>query len=355
VYRPRRDPSGLTTAMQTLPILTNSRLKAFRRCQEYHHFRYNKQVVPRDKAPALHFGSAFHVGVEAWRLSAGSDQEERIGAAFAAAREIWTGDTFGLVRIEELLRGYNHRWASSSLEDPQNLLAIEKQWFMPLLRSDGSSSKTWQLAGKVDAISQDDSGRICLVENKTTSSDITPGGSYWKGLRLDGQVSLYWLAAQHMGMRPHSCVYDVSRRPLQSPLRATPKSRQRFRKDGRLFANQRAQDETLDEFRSRVRADIENNPLRYYQRMTLVRDRAELERYSADLSNLADQMDNVSLMKSWVRNTDACKQYGRLCSYFDVCTGETLLCDPYRFEILDTQHPELDLDNLDTQHPELNL
>jgi hypothetical protein len=91
-----------------------------------------------------------------------------------------------------MLRGYDARW----LEDTvlYDVLAVEEEFSTPLVNPEtGSASRTWTLGGKVDAIVREKAtGRVLLVEHKTTSEAIGPGSEYWRRLRIDAQVSIYF-------------------------------------------------------------------------------------------------------------------------------------------------------------------
>ena len=66
-----------------------------------------------------------------------------------------------------------------------------------------------ECAGTVDAFGIDLEGHPTVVEHKTTSSDISPGSSYWRQVSAtDLQVSMY--AAAFPGA---TILYDVIRKP----------------------------------------------------------------------------------------------------------------------------------------------
>jgi hypothetical protein len=58
----------------------------------------------------------------------------------------------------------------------------------------------------------------------------------------------------------------------------------------RLYANQRETDETVDEYRDRVRAAIAEDPERYYQRGLVVRLEAQLAEADAELWQLGQTL-----------------------------------------------------------------
>jgi hypothetical protein len=324
-----------------LANLTSSRLKAFRSCKRLHHFRYDLRVRPLALGAALRFGSLWHAGQEAWWLAhaGGTDPLEDASAALRRAIEDANGelDEFDLIKAEELLSGYDLRWRGESAE----VIAVEQEFSAPLVNPDtGASSRTYQIAGKIDAIVRID-GRVYIVEHKTTTMDIGAGSEYWKRLRIDGQVSMYYEGAASLGHEIEGCVYDVVQRPTLRPHKATAAEQRKYTKTGALYANQREHDETPDEFRVRVRASIAESPDRYYMRGTVVRLDEEMADHRWDVWNTAKMLREVELSGRTVRNPDACVQYGRTCDYFGVCCGEASLDDPTKFYRGESAHPEL--------------
>jgi hypothetical protein len=243
-------------------------------------------------------------------------------------------DAFELAAAEELLLGYHLRWH----EEPLDTEHAELEFDVPLINpATGRASRTFTLRGKVDAkvIDRRD-GRAYLVEHKTTSQDITEGSGYWQRLRMDGQVSVYYGAFPDVA----GCIYDVIRRPQLRPLKATPAESRRYTAKGALYANQRAEDESVDDYRQRVRDSIAEKPDEYFKRGVVVRLDSEIQENQYDLWQQADIMRESMAAGVHPRNPDACMRYGSQCDYFDVCTGVSSLDDDRLFKIRDA-HPEL--------------
>lgn len=316
----------------SVAILTASRLGAARACQRLHHYRYELGYRPLEDAHALRFGQLVHRGLEAWWTA---EAGERLEAAHALLRGE-EADPFERVRAEELLRGYDVRWGGEAYE----LLAAEVP-FEAALRNPltGHVSRTWRLAGKVDAVVRDvRDGRVLLVEHKTSSEDISPGSLYWRRLRLDGQVSVYYEGAAALGYDVQGCIYDVLGKPQLRPYKPS---------------KQRPAAETPEEFRARVNEELASNPLRYYERAEVVRLESEMTEALWDVWQLAQQIREAQLAERAPRNPDACMRWGRVCPYFDVCTGAADLTDESRFARSDNVHPELQLDSSPVPTPEV--
>jgi|GEM_PF-1241617 len=233
-------------------------------------------------------------------------------------------------------------------------------------------------------------GACLVIEHKTASTDVEDGSPYWKRLRLDSQVSNYYDGARALGMPPDGVLYDVIRKPRIKPLKATPVEARKYTKPksrvcaackkkggaasapheveivddedgdgsariirceggrlvtdpgGRLYADQREHDETLDEYRVRLRADIEANVDSYFKRGIVVRSADEEREAALDRWMIAERIASAQLRSRWPRNVDACERYGRFCDFFPVCTGEARVDDPTRYRRATSPHEELD-------------
>lgn len=356
-----------------MDLLTNSRMKTARACLRLDQLTYVEGWRAVREEAALRFGSLFHAGLEAWWLAtmAGLAGDERLDASLAALSG--ESDPFDHARADALLRGYDVRWGDERYE----VLAVEHAFEVDLTNPDtGAASRTFRLAGKVDGIVRDMSGRTLLIEHKTSSEQIGPGSEYWRRLQIDSQISTYYAGARSMGFDVEGCLYDVIGKPGIKPLKATPiedrkyvepKSRAckeckkkapatgphvedgiecvdgRIVTDpgGRLYANMRAEDETPDEFHARLVDDIAANPNKYYQRGVVVRLESEIAEAAADAWMTAQIVRDAVRTGRAPRNPDACSRWNRTCQFFDVCTGAASLDDASQFVKLASVHPEL--------------
>lgn len=317
-----------------LPLITNSRAKAFRRCARFHLIAYQQGIRPVSKAAPLGFGGTFHKMLEAWWNAT----ELRLEAALAALGQVDELDELDRIRLEELMLGYDARWA----DEPLRTLRVEAQFECELRNPEsGAVSRTWRLGGKLDAIAERD-GRPWLVEHKTTSEDISPGSTYWRKLRIDSQVSTYFVGAASLGFDVEGCIYDVIRKPKLSRLEATPPETRKYKKDGSLYASQRDRDETNEEFRERFRAYVGDHLLDLFQRGDVTRVEDDLADAAFDLWQTARLIREAELAGRHPRNPDACFQWSRECEYFGVCTGAATLDDATRFRKAESANEELD-------------
>lgn len=316
-------------------VLTSSRLKAFRTCARLHQYRYLECRVPHGESGAMRFGTLFHAALEQWWKGYALDSLQRVALALQVIATYDCADEEERVLAEELMAGYHLRWH----QEPLTTELVEHEFEMPLVNPmTNYPSRTWTLSGKIDAlVTSELDRRRYLVEHKTTTQDIGEGSGYWQRLRMDGQVNVYYDA---FGGDVAGCIYDVIRRPGQRRLKATPDATRKYRANGTLYSNQRDQDESLDEFRLRVREAIAAEPESYYKRGVVVRLEREIHEARLDLWLQATQMREVIALGLHPRNPDACVQFNRTCDYFDVCTGVASIEDERLFKIRDA-HPEL--------------
>ena len=319
-----------------MELLTNSRMKVARLCLRKDLYSYQLGYRPAVTDDNLRFGTLAHLGLEAWFGAAMRGEANRLGAALTALDG--EADPFERVRAEEMLRGYDARWR----DEPMDVLAVEVRFEAALTNPEtGAPSKTWRLAGKLDAVIRDAHGRTLIVEHKTSSEDIGQGSDYCRRQRMDGQISTYYEGARTLGHDVEGCLYDVLGKPGIRPFKATPIDARKFTKDGRLYANQHAEDETPEEFRLRVCEAIATDPNRYFQRGEVVRLEGEMREHLTDIWQFGQGLRDWVRMGRAPRNPDACVYFGKTCSFFPVCTGEASLDDTTRFVKFNTAHPEL--------------
>ena len=350
-----------TTPVCFLPVLSNSEAKDFRACARSHHYRYNLLRRPIGGDEATRFGSLWHLGLEAWHLAiqAGAPQDDWLAVAIDAVRTSANPDPLDLAKVEELLRGYHLRWCAEGYE----VISVEAEFRCALVNpATRAPSKTYQLGGKLDVLIRDASGRVLIEEHKTSSEDIGVGSEYWRRLTLDPQISTYFVGARALGYEPEGCLYDVVGKPRMKlsavPLvdedgrkivldpageRVRTKDGKKWRETGDSASGYTLQtrEETLDEYRARLREDIATDPDRYYQRGEVTRLAEQEEEAAFDMWATARLIREAELANRHPRNPDACSRYGRTCAYFSVCCGEASLDDPTLFRQAERAHEEL--------------
>jgi hypothetical protein len=365
-----------------------------------HDLRYRKRIerVETDAGPTR-FGSLWHFGQEIYWLELKDDESELHSrgiacTALAGSPEV---DPYELAKATALLDGYGPYYADVSAN--WRVVAVEAEFRLPLINPEtGRASRTYELGGKIDLIVEVLSGPHAgyyVVEHKTSSEDIKPGSIYWRKLRLDDQITIYVDGARSLGYPVRGVIYDVVQRPAMSPHKATPEADRSYTQakearpgkpckvhkaealamakelgvkllvrdianlagcdecdlpkpaePPRLYAGQRLEDESPEEFEDRISAAIVSDPDRYYRRpdAPIVRLEDELERMRQNIWEHCQAL-LADARKTWhPLSTSSCGDYHRLCDYFDLCTGDADVNDRSRFQIREQAHPELSLE-----------
>lgn len=328
-----------------LNILTNSRIAKYKQCPRAEKLAYGMGLRKVDHGEPLRGGAAFHAGLDA--LNATGDIEHAMKTIWYRYSEVpnWADPYLWeceACKFAAMLSVYEWRWR----EHPLEVIATERQFGVPIINPETNrSSRTFERHGKIDAIVRLPDGQMAVKETKTTSDDISDGSDYWIRLRRDEQISGYVIASASIGMPCETVLYDVVRKPAFRPLRATPVESRKFTKDGKLYANQREFDETPKEFFERCVKEMTNNYESYFVRREIPRLQNDLETYSQELWQVADQIRQSYLDGYHFRNTNACCQIGRQCEFHEtICdmeiTEQTALPDGW--QRVENVHQELD-------------
>lgn len=333
---------------EELRLLTNSMRSKFAQCHRAYKLAYVDLKRPLVTSEALNFGTAMHELLEHYWRREGYTLPD-------------TGDEFRNVTLRELFEGYVRRWIDEDLEKYETVGA-EVYFEAPLMNPEtGGLSKTWKLAGKIDAIARERStGKIVIIEHKTTSQDIGPGSEYWRKIPIDGQVSGYYVGAQVNGYEAQDCVYDVIRKPGIRPSSAVPvldenglkivvdevTGERIMKKDGtpRQSAGEGmkllTREELPEEYAVRLRDDIYARPDYYYARLNVARSSDDLAEYLFDMWAVGREIADAERMGRFSRNPNSCSMYGT-CEYFDVCTGCASIDDVTLFRTAEAPNEEL--------------
>lgn len=342
-----------------MQLMTASRARAARSCRRRHQLQYLLGYRPTQDAHELRFGTLVHHGLEAWWLGmkARLPQEEWHAAAQRALAER-EADELDLAHAQVLLTAYHLRWKDVRFE----VLAVEARFEGPLRNPrTGAESRTWRLGGKLDVLVRDEAGVACVIEHKTSSEDVSPGSNYWRRLRMDGQVSIYWEGASFFGVRVERVIYDVLSKP-RLELKAVPvldeagqkvvldangqrvKTAQgKWRQTGDTASGYvlQTRPETLEEHKLRLVEEVGAAPDRWLARGDVVRLDAEQDDALVDVWQLAQSLRDEERLGRFPRNPDACIAPGRVCPFFAVCAGEASLDDERLFTRSTDVHPEL--------------
>ncbi len=346
--------------MTAVRLMTASRARCARACRRRHYLQYVLGYRAVESAHELRFGSAAHLGLEAWwkAMQAGLPQEEWLRKAQEAIDAV-AMEPDDVAKLRVMLTGYHLRWKDEGFE----VLGVELKFEGPLTNpATGRASQTWRLAGKLDVLARRLSDGLTLViEHKTSSEDVSPGAKYWRRLRMDGQVSVYFEGAAILGHRIDACLYDVLGKPLQRMgdvpeldehggkivLNAAGERVRTAQGKWRQTASAaegyalKTRPETLEEFQARVAEAVATAPEKYFGRADVHRLEDDMEGALTDVWQLAQSLREEESAGRFPRNPDACSQYGRDCPFFSVCAREASIDDPALFTRVPDVHPEL--------------
>lgn len=346
--------------MSDLQILTNSRRNSFGSCHRKHYFEYELGRRPISDAESLRYGTLMHAGLEAWFMHIWEGPESALSngtAAILANAPKEGADMFVQATALAMLNGYHRRWSEEVIE----VVAVEQHFEIPLINPDTmGQSRTFRLAGKIDAIVRLADGRVVIVEHKTTSEDIGPDSRYWTKLAIDGQVSGYYQGAKALGYDVEGCLYDVLRKPSLRPaqvpvldedgvkivtdslgIRVRTKDGKKWRETGSTAEGfiLQVRGETVEEWSARLNADIAEQPDRYFRRLEVPRLDADLIEYQGDMWAVGREIAEAQASKRWPKNPRSCDVYSG-CPYFEVCAGRESIDNPHVFKTVEI-HREL--------------
>ena len=267
-------------------IWTASRLKAYHTCPMKEALRYREKLAPISTRPALAFGTAIHKGIELWDIDAGL---AALQMPFPSSQEEADEQEIVKVTVEALLRGYMKVYAPFEDHEP------EKLFMLPIRTPGGRSSTSRVIAGKIDDISHEMNGDW-IVEYKTASRiDAT----YFDRLYVDTQITTYVDAAKRLGYMPLGVIYRVLRKPQ---LKKSAK-------------------ESLEQYLTRLEADISARPEFYFMEKRLYRSTADLDAFERQLYHEVRMASENARKGHIYKHSTACSMYGR-CEYLPLCMEE---------------------------------
>lgn len=387
-------------------LLTVSRVAAYQLCPRLHDLQYHQGYRPIVEDENQHFGHLWHACMEAGLLAAMRQQRAVGGGVFDATTEFVTAacamvpgedemDPYERQRVLAHLLGVYHVFVREEFFDKHEILAVEEPFlFRHMNPATNGISPIWLRAGRVDAIVRHRAtGRIRVVEHKTTSDDIAPDSVYWTKLVMDAQISQYILGVEsmHPDLRVDECVYSALHKTGMRPLKATPPEARKYTqpkfkqcpecrrlskasdyalvlphavmvaegvyencepdpeggprrvctdRGGVLYAQMRDRDETPEEYGKRMLAEISENLDAYYRLQVVPRTD---EQILDSLRNMwaVSQAIREDRKNGWApKNPRACHHFGT-CSFWGVCTGTERLDNQDKFQRLANVHPEL--------------
>ncbi len=266
---------------------SHTEIETFHRCPREHHYRYVRRREPVTRAKALDVGVRLEGCIKRWHMGAPVslahlEPEER--ALVKGYMAYYQDQAFRMERVDVRFK--------------VRLGAVE-------------------MIGDLDGLGREE-GRGTIYELKSTSIDVTPGSDYWRKIGyVDPQATLYLKAAGELGLADPWLTWDaVHKTALRQGKKETP-----------------------EEYEDRVLGDIAKRPTYYFQRQTITRTEEEHQAHIRDLNGTVHLIQTTRAMGGLPpRNVDACFHFHRPCNFFAVCSGETSIDDPTRYQ--DSQRPD---------------
>jgi hypothetical protein len=275
----------------------------------------------------MNFGTAFHSALDIWWQTA--DTKKAVALLYKELQN--PGQQ---IIAEVLLLAYAKRYGN----DGYTFLEAESEKWVRNYRDIADLCGVW------DKFAKDNQGRHCVVEHKTTRTNIKPESNYWIRREVaDLQVDMYWLMAAELGLDVEYILYDVIQVPKLRRERVTPvaqreyyKRNGKYGKKGQLKRGMRETEETWPEFRVRVIEHVKKNHKEMFVRKKFYRSRADTKRTEADIVGVANQI--LTEQATWEdgemspRNIGSCYDFNSQCEFHPVCHGETTLDNKELYE-----------------------
>lgn len=334
-----------------LPLLTHSRMSCAKTCLRKHYYQYELGIRKDRESAPLRTGAAVHEGLDV--LAKTKSVDDAVAAAVIGYADIpnWAMQSpeleeEWLVEREMVLRlvmGYAWRWQDAQEE----VVASELEFRLPLVNPDtGAAIRSFELGGKIDKIVKLPDGRLAIKEHKTTGDDISAESDYWIRLRIDQQISLYFLAARELGYDVQTVLYDVIRKPAIRPKQILKADYAKWQTTGVYFDEKFAftgrDRETPQMWGARLRADIGSRPDFYFACREIPRLESDIQDFRYDLWQYAQLLRDSQRLNRWPRSTLACTNPYR-CDYLDLCGNGYDASQPVPdgFVKVENIHPEL--------------
>lgn len=317
--------------------LTHSQIQTMQTCSRKHYLAYVEGIRrDMDEAP-LRIGSTVHLAIDLYNQGVENPIREAL-----AEYDKTNHDENGYERemILVILDEYFAFWKEQDADI--EIIETEKAFQIPLYNpATNGMSRTFKLAGKIDAIVRLADGKVAIMEHKTTGSDIDDDSPYWQRLSIDNQISTYYLAALHLEHPVQTVLYNVIRKPALRPgqrpeldaegkkivVCKTTGERLLKRAGGwkQSVTNSKSeqmltQPETLEEYGDRVSQAIRENPAKYFQRRRIPRLDSDLRETAYALWRNAEKIREESRAGIWPRSDSACFRFNKPCPYFSLCT-----------------------------------
>jgi len=304
--------------MRDLAILTWTAIAMWARCHMEWYFRHVLEIVKKEEARPLRFGSLIHEGLHVLRK--GKPLEEAYAHVESLVSQLGC-DREDYLKAKAILKAYLRTYGDESEKVVRSEAKFESAIFNV---ETGHESRTFLRAGKIDAITRENDGWLWLRETKTTS---TLGEGYLQRLFLDGQISYYILGAWNAwGVDLKGVIYDIilksritqRKEETEAEFEARRADLMAKNKNGKTTATRRL-GETEAEFEARLDEQYLDPKMFHREVVMIPHDKlALLEREVYSITAEIRQSKKTEIFR---RNTDACFRWNKPCQYFPICAA----------------------------------
>lgn len=279
--------------------LSATSIAQFKACPQKFRLAQIEHLARLESADSLRIGSTWH---KLFELAADTEaiivhlNEQYDGIPANKTAEEWGGEREMLL---SLFLCYQEYWKDAPLRP----IATEKKFELPLIHPRLGlplSTKSVVVTGRMDQVIQQED-RICVLERKTTGSDIEPGAEYWTLLNKNEQVSIYAMALRRLDEfkgNKGNTLYDVVRKPRHKVSKG----------------------ETVEQYGERLREVISSEPGKYFQRKEIARTDQELDAFDKELFAVYTAIRATMEGGYWYENSHSCRSPFP-CEFIPVCYG----------------------------------
>lgn len=274
----------------------------------------------KEEDPKLIAGRVFHRGLEKWLSTA----DERLHAALN--QMVGDPEWFKLEPEQKVLAELLMvAWDARNVDKVgDEVYQVEKRLYAPVMGPDGEPDPSLRLVAVLDVDGNPPQ------EHKTTGSDVDPGSRYHDRLSENQQVMVYFIVKADNGEPIDHLVWNAIKFPRTVRLKATPIEKRKYYKRGSKcgkygpgdpYPGTRETDESMEEFRERVKDEIIAEPWRYFSTTELYRTEEEIDRARYDLWSTGKLMQAAIASGAFPRNQceSSCFAFGTECPYLPVC------------------------------------
>lgn len=350
--------------------ISASAIKSLKACPVRYRNSYVYGIRREEDTDIQRIGTNWHECLEVLALKGKDAVVELLNERYAVCPPNKDKVSWERERTILLYSAYAYEWHYDTDENYE-VLATEVEFELPLIDPrDGRPVKQEDVAlvGKIDKLVRNYNGIPMVQEHKSTSSDVSSGSDYWKGLNLDTQSMLYIYAGRRLqlagelkkyGLSPDDplisgCLYDAWHKPQIKPKNLSQADSKKLVEtgmycdvafdildegfeacaDAALYIDDvhatvtfgkpnkkrtpYAIMETADMFGTRLLGDIYANPYKYFGRREIPHTTNQIIAFETELFNLFRTMHMNRTYDIWWKNEQQCEDTFK-CDYRESC------------------------------------